>query len=57
MGSNGSSLGSNNKNKGADFGRGTKNMPAEDYTKILEGEAPDMSKGADGKPDITDKTS
>lgn len=46
-----------NKNKGADFGRGTKNIPAEDYEKIQEGTAPDMSKGSDGKPIITDKTS
>lgn len=46
-----------NKSKGADFGRGTKNIPAEDYTQILKGTAPDMSKGSEGKPDITDKTS
>lgn len=45
-----------NSAKGADFGRGTKNLPREDYTKILEGQAPNI-KGDEGKPDITDKTS
>lgn len=48
--------GSSNKAKGADFGRGTKNMPGEDYTKILEGQAPDVAK-SDGGIKITDKTS
>lgn len=48
--------GSNNKDKGADFGRGTKNMKGEDYTKIFEGDAPSV-KSDEGKPDITDKTS
>ena len=42
--------------KGADFGRGTKNLPAQDHTQILKGEAPKMG-SADGKPKITDKTS
>lgn len=45
-----------NPAKGADFGRGTKNFPGEDYTKILEGEAPKMGDDG-GKPDIVDKTS
>jgi hypothetical protein len=48
--------GASNKAKGADFGRGTKNMSGEDYTKILEGQAPKAPE-AEGKPDITDKTS
>ena len=45
-----------NSAKGADFGRGTKNMAGEDYTKIFEGDAPKMGDDS-GKPDITDKTS
>lgn len=48
--------GEKNSAKGADFGRGTRSFKGEDYTKILEGEAPKMTP-ADGKPDITDKTS
>lgn len=48
--------GNSNKSKGADFGRGTKNMPGQDYTKILEGQAPEASK-SDGSIKITDKTS
>lgn len=42
--------------KGADFGRGTKNLPAQDHKKILEGQAPKMG-SSDGKVKITDKTS
>jgi len=45
-----------NSAKGADFGRGTKNIPGQDYTKILEGTAPAV-KSSEGKPDIVDKTS
>lgn len=48
--------GGGNKKKGADFGRGTASIPAEDYTKILEGQAPNI-KSDDGKADIVDKTS
>lgn len=48
--------GGSNKSKGADFGRGTKGMTGEDYTKILEGTAPEPQK-SEGKPSITDKTS
>lgn len=49
-------MGSSNKSKGAEFGRGTMNIKGEDYTKIQESTAPNM-KGDEGKPDITDKTS
>lgn len=43
--------------KGVDFGRGTKNIPGEDYTKIQEGTAPNVAKDDGGTPRITDKTS
>lgn len=49
-------LGSSNKEKGADFGRGTRSIKAEDYTKIQEGTAP-AAQTSDGKPMIVDKTS
>lgn len=45
-----------NKEKGADFGRGTKTMKETKYEDLLAGEAPSM-KGDSGKPVITDKTS
>lgn len=42
--------------KGADFGKGTKNLPEQDYKQILKGTAPKAA-SSDGKPKITDKTS
>ena len=51
-------MGTKNNAKGADFGRGTKQIKGEDYTEILKGNAPDIKPGGgDGKVDITDKTS
>ena len=44
-----------NSAKGKDFGRGTKSMAGEDYTKIFEGDAPKATEES-GKPDIVDKT-
>lgn len=41
--------------KGADFGRGTKSLPEQDYKQILKGQAPKPNT-SDGKPKITDKT-
>ena len=45
-----------NKEKGADFGRGTKTMKEKKYEDILAGEAPSI-KSDSGKAVITDKTS
>ena len=48
--------GGKGKSGDADFGRGTKKIPEQEYTKVVEGTAPSVE-GGSKEAQITDKTS